>query len=131
MATPAEIRDAIQARLAAVWPQLTARQDAYFTAKGRYWQGRRTHAVAPADGAAAPADRLSDRPTDQAEDWTAFGVGAWTEAFALEIHCYRGPGGNGWVARAVVTLGGRTWERWRGQGPEDRDVPWADVIGVP
>jgi hypothetical protein len=130
VATASEIRQAISDRLAVLWPQLVSRQNAYFAAHGRYWQGVRNYSADPADGATAPADQLAARPTDQAEDWAAFGVATWTEAFSLEVHVYDGPAGPGWVACSRVTLGGRTWERWKGQGPEARDRPWAEVTAA-
>lgn len=128
MATPAQIRAAIDARLAALWPTLVTRQNTYAASHGgRFWQGLRTNSTPPADGADGTGDRLTDRPYYQSEDWAAMGVSSWVEAFSLEVTQYVGPLGNGWVATATVTLGGRTFCRSKGQGPESRDAGWAEV----
>jgi hypothetical protein len=124
MATLQQIRDAIDARLAVLWPTLVSRQNTYFALRGRYFQGLATHAVPPTDGNLVVADRLSARPDYQLEDWTAFGVATWTEAFSIEVHQYVGPLGAGWVAFARVTVLGQIYVRAKGQGPEDRDVGW-------
>lgn len=131
MPTPREIRDAIDTRLAALWPTLKARQDAYCASHGRYFQGLRTHSAMPDEGNNRAADRINSRPTDQAETWSDFGIGSFTESFAVEIDVYDGPRGKGWIARCYVTAAGRTFTRAKGEGPEDHEQPWHEVPASP
>jgi hypothetical protein len=132
MATPAQIRAAIDTWLANAWPVLVARQATYYANHNRYWQGIRNPATLPADGTTLPPD-LSLRPGYQAETWADFGLSLPAQMqLSIEVHQYIVPDGTaGFVAFCWVTLGGRTWLRARDSGAEPwRTQAWADVTQV-
>lgn len=130
MATLNQIRTAVDDRLEALWPLLVARQDTYFTNKGRYFQGLITHLVVPnhltggADPSPAGATNLAAKPADQVDTYGNFGLASWTEIFAVAVHMYDGPLGKGWWAECHVRVNGTHYIRARGQGPEDRNHGW-------
>ena len=98
--------------------QVAAVQAAYRSARNRYWQGARTHAVPPSDGATAPPD-LTRKPSDQAESWASFGIAlpAQMEA-ALSVDAYQSRAGHGYVVNADVIVAGVHYRRSRNFGPE-------------
>lgn len=122
MATAAQIRAAIDSRLAT----LAARVESYQAARLAAGARRCRQVVAtpdspPADGATAPT-----RPEI---------VAAWAELGAalpgdlevqLAVHEYEGPLGVGWQLEARVVLAGRSWLRVIHSGPETwRARAWA------
>lgn len=126
MPRPQQIQATIDVRVTLLLPNLAARQEAYRTARKRYFQGPRTHAAPPQDGVSRPADGLGRRPSDQMDTWALFGVSAWTEPFAVEVHAYDGPRGKGWLAVLSVVIAGEHWRRVIQVGPEThRSTPWA------
>ena len=124
-----QIRDAIDADLATLWPQVVSRQATYFTNHGRYWQGIVTHSVIPADGTATAADQLNLAPYYQADAWpTGAGISAFTKPYALEIWEYNGPSGPGFVGFCWVRVAGNLYLRVKDCGVEDyRTQGWAQV----
>lgn len=131
MATPAQIRQAVDDKLAAAWSHIQARQTAFFNNKGRYFQGKRTHTLAPADGTEVAPDALADHPTDQAETWGDAGfVLPATLPMVLEIHVYRtADNGYGYVGIVEVTINNKTWRRQAQVGPETyRAHGWAEIV---
>lgn len=126
--TPAQIRQAVDDKLAAAWTQLQNRQTAYLGARGRYFQGIKTHVVTPADGDETAPD-LTGRPTDQAETWTGAGFNLpATLPMALQIDTYDGPQGKGYVGILWVQIGGQLWRRSAQVGPETwRARAWEQV----
>ena len=133
MPTLAQVRTAADNWLAARWPLLVARQDAYAAAHGgKSWQGLWTHVGAPehnatTDGSAVP-DNLASHPTDQAASW----LDALSElqgvsvAARFRIDVYDGPKGRGWNGRLQVRYDGTTYERGKGVGPEAVDFAWRE-----
>src|SRR5256885_12326518 len=98
--------------------QVATIQEAYRSAYGRYWQGLRTHAVIPADGATAAPD-LTRKPSDQAESWStfAFALPAQTEG-ALSVDVYQSRKGQGYIVNADVVANGIRYRRSAELGPE-------------
>lgn len=134
MANLAQLRDRVDAWLADKWPTVVARQQNFFTNRGRYWQGLRTHTIIPAhtngsDGDSAP-DRMDDNLTDQYENWRAV-FPEWDGVpipCALQVDVYDGPQGKGWVARIFVTFNGATYTRAQNVGPHSwLTQGWLDV----
>lgn len=121
------LRAQIDAKLDVLWPDLVAWQDAYRVGNGRYFQGLPTHSNPPTGGTLTTADRLASRPTDQAADWTVFGLKTFRQDYSLEIQQYISPAGHGWVGVLRAAFADGTWERWRGAGPENRDRPWTKL----
>jgi hypothetical protein len=130
MATLAELRaiveDAYENR---VRPYVVSRQNAYFAAHGRYWQGLRTHGIPPQDPDEAAPDVGAAKPSDIAEGWPAEVLGQ-NFPMAIQIDAYQSPDGPGYV--------GTVWARWQGQvwrrslvfGPADYLArPWHRVMG--
>ena len=111
------LREDVDARLTTLWPHIVARQEAFFAAHGRYFQGLRTHATIPANGDETPPD-LTTNPHDQPETWAGAGYafGA-TLPMRIAVDTYAGPLGAGWVARVWVRAAAVVWTRARGVGP--------------
>jgi hypothetical protein len=137
---PETLKNKANARLNSIWLGLIAKQDAFHTLHGRYFQGIRTHRITPKDGDESEAD-LTRKPTDQVEDWNDFGIAADLPVdkrieVALIIDVYIGPLGSGWQGRIEVaaTVGGeeRFFARQKGVGPEgsDRTFGWVNIIDV-
>jgi hypothetical protein len=127
MATPAQIRAAVDSRLATLWAAIQAKEQAYFDAHGHYWQGLRTHSVVPADGETALPNVGTATPTDQADPWPAALRGVAME-MAIQIDVYDGPAGVGYQATVFVMIAGNTWTRTAQVGPEAWRVSgWAQA----
>lgn len=124
MATLAQTRTRVDNWLATHWPQFVARQENYFTNKGRYWQGLLTHTTVPPHTSGADGDSIGDRinihPTDQFEDWiTAFPE--WENVAlpaAVKVDVYDGPQGKGYCATLYVRFNGVLYSRAQNVGPE-------------
>lgn len=127
MATLNQVRTQVDDWLTARWPNFTAKQDAYFAANSKYWQGIRwtTLAATPSEGADG-STTLTLKPTDQAENWVDFGLGSLTTApCSFQVDVYDGPTGKGYVATVEVLYGGTLYSRSRNVGPETyRTVAW-------
>lgn len=119
MATPAQIRNAVDTRLTQLWNAIQNKQDAYAAAhNGRYWQGLRTKAIAPADGATELPDVGQACPTDQLGQPWPNAILTTPMEMALQIDVYDGPAGRGYQAQVWVTIGANTWTRVAQVGPE-------------
>lgn len=74
--TIANLRNAVDAKLAALWPRIVTRQEAFFAANGRYHQFKFSHSAAPQTLTADSAERevipdtLGDLPTNESSGWT-------------------------------------------------------------
>jgi hypothetical protein len=130
MATPEQILAQVDQRAGAQFHKLVTAQTNYHAARGKFAQGLPTHTTPPTDGVDSPPDRLSHRPTDQAESWDDLSQ-QYALAFpspniaALSIDPYHGPRGQGWVARLQVVITGQLWEKCINVGPEtERNQPW-------
>lgn len=114
MATLAQIRNAVDARLADFFPKIRARQEQYAgNHGGNYWQGIAFSTV-PDDGALVSPD-YSVRPTDQPSSWADAGVDADLPAGVeaqLRIDVYGAPGGHyGYFVTARISKNGITYGR--------------------
>lgn len=117
VATPAQIRSAIDSNLATLYATVKAKQDAYFLANRRYFHLRRTHSAQPADGTTATCTRLSET-SGEGVSWSSLGIAPGSISYCLEIFAYDAPAGHGWYGEVTVTINGKTWRRTRGEGPE-------------
>lgn len=132
--TLAEWRDRVNTFLANRLPLVTDRQNAYFSAHGRYWQGLRTniadlHYTDTVD-AAAPGDNLNSAPTDQIETWLAVlpELDGVSLPAVLWIDTYSGPQGHGWVATVLICHNSICYTRSHNVGPETwRTAAWQAV----
>lgn len=122
MATRQQITDAVDSKLATLWTAIQNRQDTFFATNNRFWEGRRSHSVIPADG----TETLPDIGTSANTGSTAWPTAIRNTALpmALEVTAYDGPNGKGYVATVTVTVAGQTWQRsaqvggetWRAEG---------------
>jgi len=131
MPIPVGLKDKIDGRLNLLLTHLEDRQEVYFTAKGRYFQGIITHVILPKGDLdeETPPDRTR-KPTDQAEDWNGAGIVLPANMpMALVVDVYEGPRGHGWSARVEVGHIGREYARQVGFGPvaEHYTNDWQDV----
>lgn len=134
MPTLIQVRNAVDAELADLWQNaVIPRQDAYFAAHGRYWQGMRTHTFefdysGALDPSEAP-DNLDAHPTDQIETWadTIPEINAPRKA-VIWIDAYNGPLGMGYVGHVLVRYNGTFWHRAQNRGPESwRTQAWESL----
>ena len=108
--------------LTARWPALVNRQEAFFLAHGRYWQGLITHLVPPNHTSDSYGDSIADRlaikPSDEAENWIdAFpALEGVNFPAALQIDVYEAPEGHGWVATIWVRFNGTIYSRSQNVG---------------
>lgn len=125
MPTLAQIRTAVDNKLAALWPVVQAKQATYAANhNGRFWQGLVTRSIPPADGATALPDVGQKCPTDQPDPWPSAILTTPME-MSLVIDVYSGPLGDGYVATVQVTVLGQTYERAAQVGPETwRQYAW-------
>lgn len=132
MATPAQIRQAVDDRLASLWTAIQNKEAQYAAAHGgRYWQGRVTHSVIPADGATATPDIGTASPTDQPDPWP-LALRQVAMEMALRIDTYAGAQGNGYVATVFVVINGTVWRRAAQMGPETwRAHGWQSGVTSP
>lgn len=134
MATLNQIRNAVDARLTALWPAVVAKQDAYAADHGgRFWQGMRSHSVNPSEGATALPTIGTTCPTDQlGEPWPT-AVRNLAIEMAVQCDCYdAGAAGTGYVVTVWVDVLGTTYSRSQNVGPEShRTEAWHVVIASP
>ncbi len=128
MATPAQIRASVDAKFDALKSAVQTKQTAYFATHGRYWQGLRTHALTPNDGAETLPDVGATSPTDQPDPWPS-GIRGQALPMALVIDVYDGPFGHGYSATLDVTISGTTYRRIFNVGGETwRARAWTQVV---
>lgn len=140
MPTPGQTRATIDSRLVGKLAAIAARQDAFYHAavgadmhgtpieRRKYAQVLLSHTLVPSDGMALLPDRRMEHPSDQAETGADLGIPAVPTMETLEVHCYDGPQGVGYVVFASAVLGGRLWRRAINVGPETwREDGWRDV----
>ncbi len=136
MPTLTQVRNAIDTRLATIWNnQVQPRQDAYFVAHGRYWQGLVTTLQInlpnnPSDGnniILEMVPNLLGHPTDQSETWADnLIVLEATIPMAVEMWAYGGPLGQGYVGIVYGKWNGNVYKRSQNFGPESwRTEGWA------
>lgn len=134
MATLLQVKNRVDAWLVGIWPTVQARQDAYFVAHGRYWQGLITATNIPnhltGGFADAIADKLSNHPTDIASTWLDVlpEINGVAIPAAFVIDAYQSPAGHGYVATVIGALNGTVYSRSQNVGPlTDRTQAWAQV----
>lgn len=128
MATLQQIKDQVDAKLATLWTAIQNKEDAYFTANGRYWQGLLTHSVTPADGTETLPNVGTNAPAYQGSPYPT-AIRNVALPFVLEIHQYVCPDGTkGYQAFVYVTVLGETYSRSAQVGPETfRVFGWTKV----
>ncbi len=109
----ATVRNKIDDWLTPKWANLANKQEIYFTANSRYFQGLWTHTVKIIQTDALNGDKLADKlaakPTDQIHDWRDL-IGTALDAILLparlRIDVYDVPRGKGWAAKLQVEYKG-------------------------
>ena len=132
MATLQQIKDAVDTKLATLWAAIQSREDTFFAANGRYFQGLRTHSVTPADGVTALPDIGTTVPVGQPGAPWPVAIRNTAMEMAIQIDVYHAPGGQkGYQATVFVTVAGRLWARAQQVGPETwRVMGWTDITAV-
>ena len=120
------------AQINVLLPRLIGFQEGYHNATGKHYQALKSHSQAPT--VPIEPDRMSGKPTDQAEDLAYF----WdNEAhlpkkldWAFAINTYSGPDGDGYVLVVTAALiRDETWTRSVNVGPEEwRSTEWIQVV---
>jgi hypothetical protein len=123
MNVPAYLAD-IQAGVDSWWPYLQAQQAAFLALHGYYFQGLPTHSEPPSDGTFVAPDELTQRPSDQPQDWQDVPGGFPLAETTASLRCdvYQSAGGWGYVATFDVrdTSSGVRYRCTRHVGPESR-----------
>lgn len=125
----AQSRAAIDAAVLQHWTKINNWMNNYAAGRGgRFFQGLRSHSTVPAGGQLVAPDRLSAKPTDQAESLADLWSGAQLPGlvpFALTVNAYDGPEGRGWEAVIEMVDSGQLWRRVVHSGPETwRELAW-------
>lgn len=135
MPTLAEVRDMVDAFIAARQATVQTRQENYLTSNGRYWQGLRTHTIDPAHTTATDGsivgDRLGLKPTDISSTWLDVLPEWLTELFpsCIRVDSYLGPSGHGWLLILTAAHNGITYLKVINVGPESwRARAWVQNV---
>lgn len=121
MPTLNQIRNQVDSELGPLWQAILSRQETYFAAHGRYWQGIRTHNDLPAHDTNTTDEKpaVDSAPTDQVEKWSDFLPEILTnQKFALQCDVYDGPQGQGFVGTIWFKHNGNIYARSQNHGPE-------------
>ena len=94
-------------------------EQAWFDAKGRYFQGKRTMSAVP-DFRENRRVELGFGLTDQVDDWRDVGYQDEYAPILLRVDVYSGPKGHGFIVTAEVKIDGQVWQNQMHEGPEDR-----------
>ena len=111
MATPQQIRDAVDAKVDLILPAVQTRQASFLPANGQYWQGLKTHTVEPADGVEIAPDIGTKTPTDQTDAPYPLTIRNTAMPMAIEIDVYDGPYGKGYQVILFVKIVDIVWMR--------------------
>ena len=133
MPTLANVRTRVDNWLADKWPTIVARQDNFYTNRGRYWQGVMTHTqgniprhLSASYNPTVP-DQLDFNTTDNFDNWRAV-FPEWDGVpidAAVKCDVYEGPQGKGWCATPYVYFNGTLYSRSQNVGPEsERTQAW-------
>lgn len=96
---------------------IAAKQTAYFTANGEYWQGILTPTTIPKDGIQGSIDKTK-KATDH-NSWGDFGVTVpATSECSIAIAAYSGPSGKGYLVEGVVEETKIKYSRCLNVGPD-------------
>ena len=121
----------INAWLAIFWVEFAAKQETYFQAHGKYFQGLYTHTLETGDSD-SEADDLDNAPSDQAgQSWRSFMASA-LEGVSLpcRFRCdvYELHGQWGYVLTVQVKIAGKVYERSKNFGWDTgRTKAWAQI----
>lgn len=117
MPTRDQIQAVLETRFAAKLVDIQQRQDQFYAAHGRYWQGPATTDDAPADGEEVTPD--PDRKAHgETLSWRDMGGLPATLGSQLSIHTYDGPSGKGYAVCLRFRSGGELRERVWNFGPD-------------
>ena len=128
MATPTQIRKAVDDKLDTLWAAIQSKEENYASShNGRYWQGLITRSIIPADGASELPDVGTKTPTDQPDPWP-LALRNTSMPMTITIDVYDGPLGKGFAATVKVSILGKVWSRTAQVGPETwRAMNWTDI----
>ena len=131
MPTLAQVRTAVDTKLASLWGNVQTRQANYFATHGRYWQGIITTDVDKLPDNLASGNvlemtpDLTRRPSDQATSWVDVGLVSGNLPMAIQIDVYQAPSGYGYIATVYVQYRGTIYFRSASVGPVDGSASWA------
>lgn len=102
---------------------VSAIQEEYFAAHGRYWQAIQCADV-PEDGAEITPDKPR-KPTDQDDDYDDAGVDVPAHSpCALGVDVMNGPEGHGYEVFGIVKIGGKIYRKRIGYGSHAQSTAW-------
>jgi hypothetical protein len=129
MATLAQIKTAVDNRLASLWSAIQTKEDAYASVhNGRYWQGLKTHSIDPSEGNTALPTVGAACPTDQLGQPWPNAILTTSIEMAINIDIYDGPLGVGYQVTVTVAVLGNVYTRTQQIGPETwRNRVWQQV----
>ena len=121
---PPGIETQANARFTEFLAAIGSLQTGYLAAHGRYFQGILTGL--PSNGNPVAPDK-SKKPTDQTENWTAFGItlpngnGPSVIGYGFDIY----PAG--FIAFGEIAIAGKTWRRQTDFGSMGETYDWREI----
>ncbi|MBL0320274.1 MAG: hypothetical protein IPP74_13440 [Alphaproteobacteria bacterium] len=110
--------------------EFTKKQDAFFSAHKRYWQGLSTHSEVPDQRSDRAGDTTADRltaATTEGDKWQDFMATIGETPLAASVTCntYKSPEGDGYEIVLFFKYEGVLYTRVINYGPErSRDKNW-------
>lgn len=130
MATLNQIKNQVDAALAAIWGRIQTFEANYLAAHGHYWQGIRNPVVLPADGNDVTLNN-SLKPTDQAENWADANLSLPVSLpMSIEIQTHNGSLGMGYTGIVKVKVQTDTYQRTQGFGAHSITSPWTKLLAT-
>ena len=124
MPLPGSLKAQVNTAINSVQTRLATLQGTYQAGNGRYWQGILTPTSIPADGNLVAPD-LSQKPTDQVEDWTVTPIlASETWPLSVECHVHAGPLGQGYTVYGHVIASTQHWVKAVGVGAHSHTFDW-------
>ena len=124
------LTDSIDQTIEALRPAFIAAQENFKATHGRYWQGRATHDVLPAEGVGKPIKDLDRKPDSEPFGWRNFAGGLPPNLRAsLTMDNYDGHKGQGFLLHVTLKETGRTMTKTINHGPmTERETDWTDIM---
>lgn len=125
MVYPAELDGVYNSFITNIYPDITAKQSAYYNNNGKYFQGVYTHSTVPTVGMPSSADRLGSKPTDQFDNWLDFGLLSLNTDYMITINTAAGPTGQGYTIKLTTKASdGNTYTYLVGVGAHSETRGW-------
>lgn len=110
--------DTFYGEVKAVYVDVAKQQSVYYEKNKRYFQGLPGTQAVDISTAKLSLFNRAVKPSDQKEDWQAFGLSDISTRGKYWCDVYDGPRGKGWVFRAAIIVDGNEYQMSINNGPE-------------